>query len=226
MAGGQRESDKWWAARRRMVDDQIRRRGITDSRVVDAMLAVPREQFLPKDLQHAAYEDRALAVEHGQTISQPYIVAYMTEQLTLTPDCRVLEIGTGTGYQTAVLAELAEHVFTLERIPELKRSATDRLAAAGATNVTLFLGDGSLGLPLHAPFARIIATAAAPKVPEALVRQLDDGGVLVMPIGGTERQTIVRVVREGDRSIETPSLACRFVKLVGEQGWRSDPAGR
>lgn len=220
MADEQRQEDEWLALRRKMVDEQIRRRSVRDPRVLDAMTAVPREQFVPAGVRTAAHEDRALPIGHDQTISQPFIVAYMTEQLSVTADARVLEIGTGTGYQTAILARLAEHVFTVDRIAALQRQAAVNLADLKLTNITMSVGDGSLGLPEYAPYDRIIASAAAPEIPAPLVDQLVDGGVLVIPVGGKTEQTLVRVVREGKRTIETPGIACRFVKLIGKEGWR------
>lgn len=202
-----------------MVEQQLRRRGIRDQGVLDAMLAVPREAFVPKHIQSAAFDDRALAIAHGQTISQPFIVAYMTEQLAVTREHRVLEIGTGTGYQTAILGRLAKHVFSVERINAMQELAAANLARHGGTNATLLTGDGSLGLPGHAPFDRIIVTAAAPRVPQPLVDQLVDGGILVVPVGGANEQTLIRVTRTGERTIETPTLACRFVKLIGAEAW-------
>jgi protein-L-isoaspartate(D-aspartate) O-methyltransferase len=225
MADEQRHEDEWWKLRRRMVEEQIRRRGIQDQRVLDAMIALPRERFVPEGVRADAYQDRALPIGHDQTISQPYIVAYMTEQLCIAPDARVLEIGTGTGYQTALLALLAKHVFTIERIPALHEQATRNLTVLDRSNITMSVGDGSLGMPVHAPYDRIIATAGAPSVPGPLVDQLVDGGVLVIPVGGKTEQTIVRVVREQRRTIETPTLACRFVKLIGHEGWHIDNRG-
>ena len=218
--------DDWASSRQRMVEEQIRARGIDDERVLDAMLAVRREQFLPAGSRHAAYEDRALPVGQGQTISQPFIVAYMTQKLMLTPSCRVLEVGTGTGYQTAILALLCKRVFTIERIPLLQHRAAKVLRSLQISNVSMTTGDGSLGLEEEAPFDRIIVTAAAPQVPPPLVDQLVDGGQLVAPVGGLTEQTIVVVVRNGQRTIETACLACRFVKLVGEEGWAIDKEGR
>lgn len=219
MSNERRQADKWLALRRRMVDEQIRRRGVGDPRLLDAMMAVPREKFIPSHVRAAAYDDRALPVAHGQTISQPFIVAYMTEKLSVTPDARVLEIGTGTGYQTAILAALAKHVFTVERIAHLQQQAAARLADLNVSNITMSCGDGSLGLLEHAPYERILVTAAAPSVPGPLADQLVDGGVLIIPVGGSAEQTIVRVIRQGQRTTETPLLACRFVKLIGQEGW-------
>jgi len=222
MADPYRGFDDSLSRRRTMVDDQIRARGVCDERVLDVLLRLPRDAFLPAMARQTAYEDRAMNIGHGQTISQPFIVAYMTEQLLPTPQCTVLEIGTGTGYQTAVLALLCKHVCTVERISELQTVAAEVLARLGIANVTFFTGDGSLGLTERAPFDRIMVTAGAPQVPTPLLNQLVDGGVLVAPVGGSNEQTIVRVVRQGARTVETPLLACRFVKLVGQEGWANE----
>jgi protein-L-isoaspartate(D-aspartate) O-methyltransferase len=208
-----------------MIHDQIRSRGVFDERVLAVIEAVPREMFLPKEQCGLAYEDRALPVGFGQTISQPYIVAYMTEQLEVRPESRVLEVGTGTGYQTAILARLAAQVYSVERITELAQRARGILAMLGIANATITVGDGSRGLPSAQPFDRIIVTAAAPKVPDALSSQLADGGLMIVPVGGANEQTIVRVERFGTRLIETPMLACRFVKLIGEEGWDAESPG-
>ncbi len=205
-----------------MVDEQIRGRGIRDPRVLEAMLEVPRHEFLPPSLNASAYDDRAQPIGHGQTISQPYIVAFMTEQLLLSAEHTVLEIGTGTGYQTAVLALLAKHVCTVERIAALQKQAATSLEGLGLTNLSMSVADGTLGLASRAPFDRVIVTAAAPKVPAPLVTQLRDGGILIIPVGAREEQTIVRVERRGTRTVETPLLACRFVKLLGREGWATD----
>ena len=205
-----------------MVDEQIRGRGIRDPRVLEAVLKVPRHEFLPPSLGCTAYDDRAQPIGHGQTISQPYIVAFMTEQLSVSAEHTVLEIGTGTGYQTAVLALLAKHVYTVERIAALQQQAAASLERLGLTNIAMSVADGTLGLASSAPFDRVIVTAAAPKVPAPLVTQLRDGGILIMPVGAREEQTIVRVERRGTRTVETPLLACRFVKLIGREGWTTD----
>ena len=205
--------------RQEMVRTQIKARGVKDERILDAMRKVERHKLVPEDVGPSAYEDHPLPIGYGQTISQPYIVAYMTEQLALTPTDRVLEIGTGTGYQTAVLAQLCKHVYSIERISELHSSATDRLTALNLMNVSLSVGDGSVGLAKEAPYNAILVTAGAPKTPSSLVAQLADGGRLVAPVGGASEQTIVRVTRRGARTTETPMLACRFVKLVGREGW-------
>ena len=209
-----------------MIEDQIRCRGVRDPHVLEAMTKVAREKFIPEHIQSAAYEDRALPIGEGQTISQPFIVAYMTQKLALTPSCRVLEVGTGTGYQTAILALLCKHVYTIERIASLQQLATEVLSSLHISNVSLTVGDGSMGLQKAAPFDRILVTAGAPRVPQPLVDQLTDGGCLVAPVGGLAEQTIVVVVREGSRTMETPYLACRFVKLIGEQAWAPETERR
>lgn len=202
-----------------MVDTQLRGRGIRDSRVLDAMAEIPRERFLPQAVRDLAYEDRAVAIGLDQTISQPYIVAFMTEQLELAPDHRVLEVGTGSGYQAAILARLCRHVFTIERIAALQASASAVLTELGITNISYRVGDGSLGWPEQAPFDRIIVTAAAPAIPIRLVDQLTPTGRMILPVGPGQDQCIARVYREGSRIVEVPLLACRFVKLIGEDAW-------
>jgi len=206
-----------------MLQQQVRARGVCDQRVLSAMMEVPRERLIPEGVRHAAYEDRALPIGHDQTISQPFIVAYMTEQLDVPPDGRVLEIGTGSAYQTAILARLCRHVYSIERLAALHELAERNLRELGIDNVTLVLGDGSRGLPAEAPFDRILVAAASPRVPKPLIDQLALGGILVIPVGGEAEQTIVRVERRVDRSVEIPTLACRFVKLIGEEGWQLTP---
>ena len=205
-----------------MIDDQIRPRGVCDQRLIDAMMSVPREVFVLPHLRPSAYEDRALPLAAGQTISQPFIVAYMTQQLAVEPHHHVLEIGTGSGYQCAILARLAAHVCSVERIDDLRVAAARRLDDLGITNVTLCAGDGTLGLAEFSPYDRIIVTAAAPRIPPALIEQLADRGRLVIPIGGATEQTIVVVTRDGSRTIESSTIGCRFVKLIGREGWRVD----
>jgi len=219
MKAQQDQSDPWLTQRRNMVDEQIRRRHVTDARVLEAMLSVPRERFLPPDRRPQAYEDRALPIGHGQTISQPFIVAYMTEQLNVRRTGKVLEVGTGSGYQTAILSILCDRVFTIERLAPMHEMAVHNLEQLEIRNVVSVIGDGSNGLPEHRPFDRILVTAAAPKIPQPLVDQLADGGILILPVGGKTEQTIVRVVRNGSRTVETTTLACRFVKLIGKEGW-------
>ena len=200
--------------------DQLRARDIRDARVLEAMTRVPRELFVPHELRAHAYEDAALPIGSGQTISQPAMVAYICELLELDGDERVLDVGTGSGYQAAVLAELAEDVQTMERLPELAEGAAANLRAAGyGDRVVVHVGDGTLGLPEHAPFDAIAVAAAAPGPPVALYEQLAPGGRLVVPVGDRRDQELVRVVR-GPVGPETRrSVPCRFVPLVGEQGF-------
>jgi len=202
-----------------MVRRQLRARGITDRRVLAAMARVPRERFVLPEMRHLAYADRALTIDCGQTISQPYIVALMTQALELEGDEKVLEVGTGSGYQTAVLAELAREVVSIERHKWLSEKAGRVLAGLVYENIKLLVGDGSLGAPAEAPFDRIMVTAMASRCPPALFEQLREGGVLVMPIGGTDYQTL-QAIRKVEGAPQTEVLsACRFVPLVGAQGW-------
>ena len=206
--------------RSRMVDRQLRARGIRSEAVLNAMATVPRENFLPPGRSGEAYRDQALPISHGQTISQPYMVAVMTEALDLSPGARVLEIGTGSGYQTAVLAALAGVVWSIERIPGLLEEAAAVLDEMGFTNVHLRVGDGTLGWPEEGPFDAILVTAGSPGVPSALRSQLSpEGGRLVIPVGDRFIQDLVRVTRRGDAYEEERMLACRFVPLLGEEGW-------
>ena len=207
--------------RRRMVEEQIRRRGIRDERVLSAMEEVPRHLFLPEAIRHLAYADDPLPIGEGQTISQPYIVAEMTAALRLSGTEKVLEIGTGSGYQTAILARLSREVVTIERLPSLSAEARRRLAAMEIANVTFAVGDGSLGAPERAPFDRILSAAASPSVPGPWISQLTEGGIIVLPMGSRYEQELTRVTRAGDRT-ETASLGgCRFVPLVGMYGFQS-----
>lgn len=208
------------AQRARMVEEQLRARGIGDPEVLRVMGEVPREHFLPPGLQDQAYQDRALPLSQGQTMSQPYMVAIMTEALGLERTDRVLEIGTGSGYQTAVLAGLAGEVLTVERLPEFRDQAQESLEALGVKNVTFAVGDGSKGWPERAPFDAVLVTAGAPRVPEALQEQLDPReGTLVIPVGDRLVQELTRVVRQGNTYLEDHLLSCRFVPLVGAQAW-------
>lgn len=205
--------------RRRMVEEQIRRRGIRDERVLSAMEEVPRHLFVPKDIRHLAYVDEPLPIGEGQTISQPYIVAEMTAALRLSGGEKVLEIGTGSGYQTAILARLCREVVTVERLPSLSVDARKRLAEMEIGNVTYVVGDGSLGSPEHAPFDRILSAAASPDVPAPWLSQLSEGGIIVLPVGGRYEQELTRVTRAGSGT-ETEALGgCRFVPLVGMYGF-------
>jgi len=203
--------------RHRMIVDQLERRGIADPRVLQAMAKVPREVFvLPREVREA-YADRALLLECGQTISQPYIVALMTEALELTGTEHVLEIGTGSGYQTAVLCELAGRITSVERHPELSAQSAAKLQSLGCTNRELIVGDGTNGWPANAPYDRIIVTAAAARVPQSLIDQLADGGILVIPIGPANAQSL-QAIRKLNGKLEPRELsACRFVPLVGSE---------
>lgn len=222
MKRDERPEPTWATLRKRMVEQQIRGRGVRDTRVLDTMARLPRERFLPKSVRASAYEDRALPIGHDQTISQPYITAYMTEQLVIGSSARVLEIGTGSGYQTAILAMMGGHVYSIERIAELQAMACANLSSLELNNATLSTGDGSLGLADCAPYDRILVAASAPSIPGALVDQLVDGGVLVIPVGDRTEQTLIRIVRQGPRTIEEPTLSCKFVKLIGKGGWHAD----
>jgi protein-L-isoaspartate(D-aspartate) O-methyltransferase len=198
-----------------MVAEQLARRGISEPRVLAAMARVPRERFVDPGQQDQAYEDRALSIECDQTISQPYIVGLMTQALELRGDERVLEIGTGSGYQTAILAELAARVVSIERHADLSRRAGDVLRDLGYENARLIVGDGSSGWPAEAPYDRIIVTAAASQPPDALFEQLQEGGILVIPIGDRENQTLVAVRKVEGQRRSTALSGCRFVPLVG-----------
>ena len=211
--------DSYSAERQRMVRDQLAAREITDPRVLDVMRAVPRHRFVPPEHLVDAYADRALALDRGQTISQPYIVALMTQSLEVAPEHRVLEVGTGSGYQTAILARLARRVYTIERIDALSTAARATIGLPWTRNITFRVGDGTLGWPDGGPFDRIIVTAGAPAVPDALVEQLVEGGRLVIPVGPGDRQTLMLVYRHGDRIEEQKLVPCRFIKLIGQAGW-------
>jgi protein-L-isoaspartate(D-aspartate) O-methyltransferase len=205
--------------RLRMVEDQLRARDIVDERVLAAMARVPRELFVPSGERRRAYADAALPIGHDQTISQPYMVARICEILGLTGRERVLDVGTGSGYQAAVLAELAADVHTIERIPELAREARENLAAAGYEGVEVDVGDGSLGLPEHAPFDAIAVAAAAPSLPQRLYDQLEPRGRLAVPVGGRWGQRLELIVRSPEGPAVVRSVPCRFVPLVGQGGF-------
>jgi protein-L-isoaspartate(D-aspartate) O-methyltransferase len=207
------------AARLQMVEDQLRARDIVDERVLAAMERVPRELFVPPGERHRAYADAALPIGQGQTISQPYMVARIAEALGLRGGERVLDVGTGSGYQAAVLAELGGEVHTIERIPELAEQARLNLAEAGYDRVHVHLGDGSIGLPEQAPFGAIAVAAAAPGLPERLYEQLEPRGRLAVPIGGRWGQRLEVVVRSPEGPAIVHSVPCRFVPLVGAEGF-------
>lgn len=203
-----------------MVERQIKARGVSDPRVLEAMRRVPRHLFVPEPSRAKAYEDMPLPAGEGQTISQPYMVAWMTELLRLQGDETVLEIGTGTGYQAAVLGVLARKVYTMERLEPLASTARERLERLGLKNVEVVVGDGSKGLPEHAPYRGIIVTAGSPQVPQALVEQLEDGGRLVIPVGSSSMQMLTVVEKHGDEVVSSEEGSCVFVPLVGKYGWR------
>jgi protein-L-isoaspartate(D-aspartate) O-methyltransferase len=198
----------------RWIDDQLRRRGIADERVLAAMARVPREQFVPEDVRDLAYEDAALPLAHGQTVSQPFVVAFICQGLGLGGDEVVLDVGTGSGYQAAVLAELAGEVHTIERIPELAAGARAALASAGYERVDVHVGDGALGLPEHAPYGGIAVAAAASGVPAPLWEQLAEGGRIALPVGRRRSQRLCVLERAGDEERLLASLPVRFVPLV------------
>ncbi len=203
-----------------MVETQLIPRGIKDERVLNAMRNVPRHLFVPEYIRHSAYDDMALPIGEDQTISQPYMVAIMTELLELKGDEKVLEIGTGSGYQAAVLAELAGEVYTIERIPELADRARKKLADNGYDNAHVTVSDGTKGLEDLAPFDRIIITAAAPKIPEPIINQLKEGGIIVVPVGERFSQMLIKGRKEKGILIEEYHTPCVFVPLVGEYGWK------
>jgi len=205
-----------------MVASQLRSRGIRDQRVLAAMELVPRHEFVAAEYRGQAYEDHPIPIGQGQTISQPYIVALMLEALTIEPSDTVLEEGTGSGYQTALLAELAGHICSVERHAELARSAEATLARLGYGNVSVNVGDGSHGLSAAAPFDAIIVSAAAPQVPPALFEQLREGGRLVVPVGPSDCQELLLVRKQEGQPVTERLEGCRFVPLIGDQGYSSD----
>ena len=205
-----------------MVNEQLVPRGIRDVKVLDAMRHVPRHLFVGPAIQRDAYADMALPIGEGQTISQPYMVAIMTELLHLKGDEKVLEIGTGSGYQAAVLSELAKEIYTVERIASLAEKARERFQSLNYTNVLVKIGDGTLGWPEKSPFDRIIITAASPKIPEPLMDQLAVGGILVIPVGSRYSQQLLKIRKGPEGITEEFHTPCVFVPLVGEHGWRRD----
>jgi protein-L-isoaspartate(D-aspartate) O-methyltransferase len=212
--------EEWKFERERMVQEQIIARGVKDERVLEAMRKVPRHLFVEKTYYHQVYNDYPLPVGHGQTISQPYMVAVMTELLELKGDEKVLEVGTGSGYQTAVLALLCSKVYTMERIAELTKDARSKLEKLGFRNISFMVGDGSIGWPDYAPYKGIIVTAGAPDIPNALIEQLDENGRLVIPVGHEHCQVLNVVKKHKGRIYRKEIFECTFVPLLGKQGWK------
>lgn len=213
------EKNKFTAERQAMVQMQLRGRDITDPAVLRVMAQVPREEFIPAELRQQAYYDGPLSIGCGQTISQPYIVALMTQELRVDKNCDCLEIGTGSGYQTAILAELAKKVFTIERIEVLKLKAQQTLARLNVTSVKFHTGDGTCGWPEDKQFDRVIITAATPQMPKPLIEQLKTGGLAVLPLGADFVQELV-VIQKTNSGLKTRSVCgCRFVKLIGKFGY-------
>ena len=210
------------AERIRMVEEQLRKRGVHDERVLQAMQKVPRHRFLPEDKRPLAYADGPVQIGHGQTLSQPYMVALMSQSLRLTGHEKVLEIGTGSGYQSAVLLELADELYTIERIGALAAEAEGILRALNYSRFHLRIADGTAGWPESAPFDAIMVTAGAPRIPEALVAQLKEGGRLVIPVGSRFSQTLDTCVKRGDGYEMEESTACIFVPLIGRHGWQEE----
>ena len=216
--------DKFRAARERMLRWDLRGRDITDPRVLAVMAQVPREEFIPQSHRSQAYSDGPLPIGNNQTISQPYIVALMTQELRVNPECEVLEVGTGSGYQTAILSKLAKKVYTIERFSELADSARTVLGKLGISNVEFHVGDGSNGwptrrLPPSGCFDRIIITAGVPKIPEPLIEQLADGGLIVAPVGGRTVQNLVVCEKKADELTTKSICDVRFVRLIGKHGF-------
>ena len=214
--------DDWQQRTERMLETQVIVRGLRDERVLDAMRRVPRHRFVSPELESQAYDDRPLSIGEGQTISQPLIVAMMTLSLGVQPDDAVLEVGTGSGYQAAVLAQLARHVTTIERHGALAEAARTLLCELGISNVTVVVGDGTLGYSEAAPYDRVLVTAGAPAVPDALRDQLAPGGRLVIPVGPPSLQHLTVIDRRGDAFDTRTGSPCVFVPLIGRDGW---PAG-
>jgi len=216
------ERDTYWAERQRMVDEQIESRDVRDARVLEAMRTIPRHLFIPPEYHHLSYTDGPLPIGCGQTISQPYIVAYMTQLLQLSGEEKALEVGTGSGYQAAILGYLTHEVHTIERHADLAAQAAEIIELIEITNVHVHVGDGSLGLPEQAPFQAIIVTAAAPDVPKALLEQLSEGGRLVIPVGGQWGQYLERWQRKGPSFTHEVLAPVAFVPLRGKSGWKED----
>ena len=213
------QTEHFATERQFMVNAQLRARGIFDQRVLDAMARVPRHEFVAEEHRQQAYEDHPVPIGEGQTLSQPYIVAIMLEALSLTGAEKVLEVGTGSGYQTALLAELSREVYSIERHPALAHSAEKVLHRLGYSNVKVMVGDGSQGVPEEAPFDAIIVSAAAPRIPPALFDQLQEGGRMIVPVGPAHAQELQFVRKQNGRAMVTSLEGCRFVPLIGGQGY-------
>ena len=205
-----------------MVETQLIPRGITDERVIAAMKKVPRHLFVPEAIQHIAYDDMALSIGEGQTISQPYMVAVMTELLSLKGNEKVLEIGTGSGYQAAILAELSKEVYTVERIAALADTAKAKFKSLDYPGIQIKVSDGTLGWPEKAPFDRILVTAGTPHIPKPFTEQLTDGGIILAPVGDRSSQQLLRITKSEDTLKEEYHTPCVFVPLIGEYGWKPD----
>jgi protein-L-isoaspartate(D-aspartate) O-methyltransferase len=218
-----REDKEVTLRRLEMLEKQLRRRGIHDEKVLAVMDAVPRHKFVAEEFRERAYEDAPLPIGDGQTISQPYIVAAMTAALRLKASDRILEIGTGCGYQAAILSWLGKAVFSVERRPKLAAEASKRLGELGYSNVHVHCGDGTLGLPEFAPFDSILVAAAAPAVPKPLLAQLAEGGRMILPVGDGENQVLQLVEKLGNTFLTNTLEGCRFVPLVGYHGWQNPP---
>jgi protein-L-isoaspartate(D-aspartate) O-methyltransferase len=216
------QTKRWQHERTTMVEQQLKARGIEDEAVLNAMEKIPREAFVPHEYRDSAYKDGPLPIGEGQTISQPYMVALMTQCLQLQGHEKVLEIGTGSGYQMAVLLSITPHVYSIERLPALAKYAVDNLQSFGYENLHIKVGDGSCGWPEEAPFDGIIVTAGAIDIPEVLKEQLSDGGRLVIPVGPRYTQDLYRVTRRGNEFITEDFTACVFVPLIGRHGWKED----
>ncbi len=203
-----------------MVKTQLIPRGIKDERVLNAMKKVPRHLFIDESMQYKAYDDMALPIGEGQTISQPYMVAVMTQLLELKGNEKVLEIGTGSGYQAAILAELAKEVYSVERVTALATMAEERFHSLGYNNIHVKMGDGTLGWPEEAPFDRIIITAGTPKIPDPLIEQLSEKGIIIAPVGERFSQQLLKVKKSNGKLLEDYHTPCVFVPLIGEYGWK------
>lgn len=213
------EPTNFESQRRAMIEEQLRRRGIRDERVLEALFKVPRHEFVPRPTIHMAYEDRPLPIGESETISQPYIVAAMTRAVSVKSGDKALEIGTGSGYQTAILAELGAKVYSVERNFQLAEAARARLAKLGYDGIEVIWGDGSEGYAPAAPYQVIVVTAAAPEIPQILLDQLAQGGRMVIPVGDLRHQSLYRITKHGNQIIREDLDPCQFVPLVGKHGW-------